>query len=44
MSDAGCSTDAVVALLTLAVGEAFPATPDARRLLEERSDLELPHF
>ena len=44
MSDAGCSTDVVVALLTLAVGEAFPATPDARRLLEERSDLELPHF
>ena len=42
MTDAASSIDAIVALLTLAIGEAFAATPDARRLLEERPDLELP--
>jgi len=36
------STDEVVAVLAFAVGEQFPAANQCRRLLEERTELELP--
>ena len=38
----GASNDDVVALLTHAIGEEFPAAPHCRRLLEERPEFELP--
>ncbi|HEY5121607.1 MAG TPA: hypothetical protein VII84_08530 [Acidimicrobiales bacterium] len=38
----GASNDDVVALLTHAIGEEFPAAPHCRRLLEERPELQLP--
>ena len=38
----GITTDDVVALLTFAIGEGFPASAHCRRLLEEREGLELP--
>lgn len=38
----GATNDDVVALLTHAIGEEFPAAPHCRRLLEERPELELP--
>ncbi len=40
----GSSNDDIVALLTFAIGEEFPASPHCRRLLEERPDLELPQL
>lgn len=40
----GATTDDVVALLTFAIGEAFPAAPHCRRLLEEREELQLPEL
>jgi hypothetical protein len=38
----GASNDDMVALLTHAIGEEFPAAPHCRRLLEERPELQLP--
>lgn len=40
----GAPTDDVVALLTFAIGEGFPAGPHCRRLLEEREELLLPEL
>jgi hypothetical protein len=40
----GSSNDDVVALLTFAIGEEFPAAPHCRRLLEERPDFALPEL
>ena len=40
----GATTDEVVALLTFAIGEGFPAAPHCRRLLEEREELWLPEL
>lgn len=40
----GATTDDVVALLTFAIGEAFPAAPHCRRFLEEREELQLPEL
>ncbi len=40
----GMSDDEVVAMLTFAVGEAFPAAPHCRRLLEERPQWALPEL
>jgi hypothetical protein len=42
VQDHGVSTDEVVAVLAFAVGEKFPAANQCRRLLEERTELELP--
>jgi hypothetical protein len=38
----GMTIDEVVAVLTFAIGEAFPAAPHCRRLLEERAEWSLP--
>ena len=38
----GATSDDIVALLSFAIGEDFPASPHCRRLLEERSELKLP--
>lgn len=38
----GSSNDDIVALLTFAIGEGFPAAPHCRRLLDERPELQLP--
>ena len=40
----GASSDDVVAVLTFAIAEEFPAAPHCRRLLEERPDLTLPEL
>jgi len=40
----GATIDDVVAVLTFAVAEAFPAAPHCRRLLEERAELKLPEL
>jgi hypothetical protein len=40
----GCSDDDIVALLTYAIGEEFPAGPHCRRLLEERAEFALPEL
>jgi hypothetical protein len=40
----GASIDDVVAVLTFAIAEEFPAAPHCRRLLEERADLTLPEL
>lgn len=41
---AGTGDDDVVAVLCFAVGEAFPAAPHCRRLLEEREEWRLPEL
>ncbi len=41
---AGAGDDDVVAVLCFAVGEAFPAAPHCRRLLEEREEWRLPEL
>jgi hypothetical protein len=40
----GCSDDDIVALLTYAIGEEFPAGPHCRRILEERAEFALPEL
>ncbi|MHB1087807.1 MAG: hypothetical protein ACYC19_03465 [Acidimicrobiales bacterium] len=40
----GMSADEVVAVLTFAIGEAFPAAAHCRRLLEERDEWSLPEL
>ncbi|MHB1210291.1 MAG: hypothetical protein ACYC1I_11395 [Acidimicrobiales bacterium] len=40
----GMSDDEVVAMLTFAIGEGFPAAPHCRRLLEERAEWSLPEL
>lgn len=40
----GSTDDDIVALLTFAIGEEFPAAPHCRRLLEERVDWSLPEL
>jgi hypothetical protein len=40
----GASLDDVVAVLTFAIGEEFPAAPHCRVLLEERPEFELPEL
>jgi len=44
VSREGATTDDVVAVLTFAIAEEFPAAPYCRRLLEERADLTLPEL
>jgi hypothetical protein len=44
VSRGGASIDDVVAVLTFAIAEEFPAAPHCRRLLEERADLTLPEL
>jgi hypothetical protein len=40
----GATTDDVVAVLTFAIAEEFPAAPHCRRLFEERAELALPEL
>jgi hypothetical protein len=40
----GSTNDEVVAVLAFAVGDAFPAAPSCRRLLEEREEFALPEL
>jgi hypothetical protein len=40
----GASSDDVVALLSFAIGEEFPAAPHCRQLFDERPELELPEL
>ena len=40
----GMTNDEVVAVLTFAIGEAFPAAPHCRRLLDERAEWTLPEL
>jgi hypothetical protein len=42
--EGGSSTDDVVAVLTFAIGEEFPAAPHCRVLLEERPEFALPEL
>jgi hypothetical protein len=42
--ESGSSVDDVVAVLTFAIGEEFPAAPHCRVLLEERPEFELPEL
>jgi len=44
VSRGGASSDDLVAVLTFAIAEGFPAAPHCRRLLEERLDLTLPEL
>jgi len=40
----GATNDDIVALLTFAIGEEFPAAAHCRRLLEERAEFQLPQL
>jgi len=44
VSGDGATTDDIVAVLTFAIAEEFPAAPHCRRLFEERTDLALPEM
>lgn len=42
LAQSGTSDDDIVAVLTFAIGEGFPAAPHCRRLLDERAQFQLP--